>query len=225
MGKLIVIEAGDGSGKATQAKRLLEHLKRAGVNVREVSFPDYESDSSALVKMYLRGDFGRSAEDVNAYAASAFYAVDRFASFRTQWRRDYERETVILADRYVTSNMVHQAVKIEDPSDRKAFIDWVDDFEYEKLGLPRPDLVFFLDMKPEVSARLIARRAEMSGQAEDIHEKDRTYLVKCHELYSALAKERGWVTIKADDGDEPRGVDEVHEDVWKHVQGLIDFCC
>lgn len=225
MGKLIVIEAGDGSGKATQAKRLLEHLKRAGVNVREVSFPDYESDSSALVKMYLRGDFGRSAEDVNAYAASAFYAVDRFASFRTQWRRDYERETVILADRYVTSNMVHQAVKIEDPSDRKAFIDWVDDFEYEKLGLPRPDLVFFLDMKPEVSARLIARRAEMSGQAEDIHEKDGAYLVKCHELYSALAKERGWVTIKADDGDEPRGVDEVHEDVWKHVQSLIDFCC
>ena len=194
-GKLIIIEAGDGSGKATQTKALYEHLCREGYRVHRVEFPDYAADSSMLVRMYLRGDFGGHAEDVNAYAASTFFAVDRYASYRMKWKKAYEAGAIILADRYTTSNMVHQAVKLTDMEERESFLDWLWDFEFNKLGLPVPDKVVFLDMDPEVADRLIAARAVAQAQERDIHERDKEYLHRCHAAYEELAKKYGWTRV------------------------------
>ena len=219
-GKLIVIEAGDGSGKATQTKALYEHLKRDGKSVHRISFPDYASDSSALVKMYLNGSFGGHAEDVNAYAASTFYAADRYASYRMKWKSLYEAGDIILADRYTTSNMVHQAVKLTDAAERGAFLDWLWDFEFGKLGLPVPDLVVFLDMPPEISDRLIAERAEEKAQAKDIHEKDAEYLHRCHAAYLELAAKYGWRRVACAKDGAIRGIEEIHQDVYQEVMEL-----
>ena len=161
-GKLIVIEAGDGSGKATQTALLFKRCSEAGKVVRQISFPDYDSPSSALIKMYLRGDFGFEATSVNAYAASLFYAVDRFASYQKTWRTFLEGGGIVIADRYVTSNMAHQAVKITDAVARKNFLAWLCDLEYEKLALPKPDKVIFLDMPPDAAQKLIAVRNRTS---------------------------------------------------------------
>lgn len=219
-GKLIVIEAGDGCGKATQTKVLFARLQAEGFSVKKIEFPDYDSPAAMPVKMYLGGEFGSTADEVNAYAASTFFAVDRFASYRKKWGRDYEDGTVILADRYTTSNLVHQAVKITDEKEREAYFDWLTDFEYGKLGLPAPDEVIFLDMKPEVSAKLIAQRAE-AGREKDIHEQDEAYLVRCHEAYAALAKREGWKTVSCDDGEKPRSIEEISEEIYSIVKGIL----
>lgn len=150
-GKLIVLEGIDGSGKATQSGLLEDHLIKRGKDVMHISFPDYGSPSSALVKMYLNGDFGRAPGDVNPYAASMLYAVDRFASFRMKWKSFYENGGVVIADRYTTSNMVHQMTKYDDEGKRKEFLSWLDHMEYEELELPRPDVVILLDVPPAVS--------------------------------------------------------------------------
>ena len=215
-GKLIVIEAGDGAGKATQTRKLFERLSSKGYNVRQISFPDYESPSSALVKMYLNGDFGSHADDVDACAASTFYAVDRYASYRMNWKQFHDAGGIILADRYVTSNMVHQAVKITDDNERNAFLDWLDDFEYVKLKLPRPDLVIFLDMPPEISERLIVAR-----NRTDIHERDREYQRRCYKAYKELAQKYNWLTINCSINDDPRSIEAIHEDIFKQVDVLL----
>ena len=220
-GKLLVLEAGDGSGKATQTKMLEERLAAEGRRVRQVEFPDYESPSSALVRMYLGGDFGERASEVNAYAASAFFAVDRYASFQTKWRADLEAGAIILADRYTTANMVHQAVKIEDEAEREAFFAWLEDFEYGKLALPRPDLVLFLDMDPAVSRRLIAARAAASGAARDIHERDEDYLVRCHRASINLAARCGWQRIRCSEAGEPLSREAVHEEIYEAVRRIL----
>ena len=220
-GQLIILEAGDGSGKATQTRLLAARLRTEGRTVREVEFPDYGSPSSALVRMYLGGDFGAQAADVNAYAASSFFAVDRYASFQTKWRADYEAGAVILADRYTTANMVHQAVKIEDAAAREAFLAWLEDFEYEKLALPRPDLVLFLDMDPAVSRRLIAARAAASGAARDIHERDEDYLVRCHRASVNLAARCGWQRIRCSEAGEPLSREAVHEKIYEAVRRIL----
>ncbi len=224
-GKLIIIEAGDGCGKATQTRELCDHLKRYSYPVKKVEFPDYESDSSALVKMYLGGSFGDKAGDVNAYAASTFYAVDRYASYRMKWQKEYESGGIILADRYVTANMVHQAVKLTNPEERENFLKWLWDFEYVKLGLPVPDLVIFLDMDPAVSDRLISARAAEDGNSKDIHERDTSYLHRCYEAYSELADKYGWVRIPCSeekDGEPgPRTIEAIHEDVYRKVLEIL----
>ena len=220
-GKLIILEAGDGSGKATQTRLLAAHLRAEGRTVREVEFPDYESPSSALVRMYLGGDFGERASEVNAYAASAFFAVDRYASFQMKWRADLEAGAIVLADRYTTANMVHQAVKIEDETEREAFLAWLEDFEYEKLALPRPDLVLFLDMDPAVSRRLIAARAAASGAARDIHERDEDYLVRCHRTSVNLAARCGWQRIRCSEAGEPLSREAVHEKIYEAVRRIL----
>ena len=214
-GKLIVIEAGDGSGKATQTKKLFERLTAEGRKVKQVSFPAYDSPSSSLVKMYLNGDFGNHADDVNAYAASSFYAVDRYASFKTSWKDFYDEGGIILADRYTTSNMVHQAVKIADEVERNKFLDWLDDFEYVKLKLPRPDVVFFLDMPPAISERLVKER-----NRNDIHEKDFGYLHRCYDSYKELSRKFNWITINCSEGNQPRTIDDIHEDIFNVVKRL-----
>ena len=157
MGKLIIIEGLDGCGKSTQTALLEKYFQNENINYKKIKLPDYESKSSALVKMYLGGEFGENADDVNAYAAGAFYAVDRFASYKLDWGKDYEAGTLILADRYATSNSIYQMEKI-DEAKWDEYLDWSADFEYNKIGIPKPDLVIFLDMPVEVSQKLMTSR-------------------------------------------------------------------
>lgn len=220
-GKLIIIEAGDGCGKATQTKALYEYLLAQGKRVHQVSFPDYESESSALVKMYLGGRFGSRAEDVNAYAASVFYAVDRYASFQTKWRQWYEDGAIIIADRYTTSNMVHQAVKFDSEREREAYLNWLYDLEFVKMGLPEPDAVLFLDMPPQLSARLIQQRAEAAHAVKDLHERDDAYLQRCHAAYAALAQKYGWHVIACAEDMELKTIAAIQREICLVVQPYI----
>ena len=218
--KLLIIEAGDGSGKATQTRKLYDRLLSEGARVHRVEFPDYEADGSMLVRMYLRGDFGAHADDVNAYAASTFFAADRYASYRMKWQKYYEAGDIILADRYTTSNMVHQAVKLIDRAERESFLAWLWDYEFNKLGLPVPDLVVFLDMEPEAADRLIVERAKTTGQS-DIHERDKKYLHRCHDAYLELAKKYNWAQVKCSEEGNPLPVEQIHAEVYKAVQELL----
>ena len=221
-GKLITIEAGDGSGKATQTRALMEHLVKDGYRVVKVEYPDYKSDSSALVKMYLGGEFGEHAEDVDAYGASTFFAVDRYASFHLNWKQAYEDGAIILADRYTTSNMVHQAVKLTDPIEREEFLTWLWDFEFGKLKLPVPDVVVYLDMDPEVSDRLINERAAHNAdRKKDIHEKDTNYLHRCHDAYNWVAAKYGWEKVVCSKDGQPRSIEEIHKDVYSAVRRYL----
>lgn len=221
-GKLITIEAGDGSGKATQTKALYDRLLAEGYQVLKVEYPDYQSESSALVRMYLGGEFGQQAENVSAYGASAFFAVDRYASYLLKWRQAYESGWIILADRYTTSNMVHQAVKLKDSAEREEFLIWLWDFEFGRLQLPVPDRVIYLDMPPEISDRLInSRAAKDSSRKKDIHEKDTSYLHHCHRAYNEVAEKYGWVKISCAQQGNLRTVQDIHEDVYQAVKEIL----
>lgn len=221
-GKLITIEAGDGSGKATQTKALYDRLLAEGYQVLKVEYPDYQSESSALVRMYLGGEFGQQAENVSAYGASSFFAVDRYASYLLKWRQAYESGWIILADRYTTSNMVHQAVKLNDPAEREEFLTWLWDFEFGRLQLPVPDRVIYLDMPPEISDRLInSRAAKDSSRKKDIHEKDTSYLHHCHRAYNEVAEKYGWVKISCAQQGNLRTVQDIHEDVYQAVKEIL----
>ncbi len=212
-GKLIVIEGLDSSGKETQSRMLEEHFKKEGVNCSRVEFPNYKSESSALVKMYLRGDFGSNASDVNPYAASSFYAVDRYASYKTEFEDFYKNGGLVIADRYTTSNMIHQASKLESGKDE--FVEWIMNYEYELLGLPRPDRVIFLNMPTDVAVKLMQNRINKAtgGEKKDIHEKDIAYLKATYAEAMRLAKKLGWSVVNCSDGENPRGVLEIHEDI------------
>ncbi len=219
-GKLIILEAGDASGKETQTRLLYERLRSEGRDVTRVSFPDYDSDSSALVRMYLRGDFGAQAADVDAYAASVFFAVDRYASFHMKWGEAYRKGGVILSDRYTTSNLAHQAVKLDSENARDEYFSWLEDFEYARLGLPRPDLVVFLDMPPESSDRLLVARSKETGAA-DIHEKDRGYLHRVHDAYVVAARRFDWARVSCGEGATPRKPEAIAEDVYRAVLPVL----
>lgn len=221
-GKLITIEAGDGSGKATQTKALYDRLLAEGYQVLKVEYPDYQSESSALVRMYLGGEFGQQAENVSAYGASSFFAVDRYASYLLKWRQAYESGWIILADRYTTSNMVHQAVKLKNSVEREEFLTWLWDFEFGRLQLPVPDRVIYLDMPPEISDRLInSRAAKDSSRKKDIHEKDTSYLHHCHRAYNEVAEKYGWVKISCAQQGNLRTVQDIHEDVYQAVKEIL----
>ncbi len=226
MGKLIVIEGSDGSGKETQTRLLYEYLKAQGRRVRRVSYPNYDSPSSSLVKMYLGSEFGPDAYAVNAYVASAFYAVDRFASYLKEWKAFYESdsgdggEPIVICDRYVTSNMLHQASKLDTPEEKLAFLDWEYDFEYTKGGLPVPDCVFFLDVKPEVSLRLMKDRANKITHEtrKDIHEADPGFLEKSYANSLLLAERYGWERIGCcDGGGNLKSIEEIHEMICRKL--------
>ena len=175
MGKLIVIEGTDSSGKETQTKRLFEKLEEKGLKVKKISFPNYDSPACEPVKMYLSGAFGEDAMKVNPYPVSTMYAIDRYASFKTDWEKFYNEDGIIVTDRYVTSNMVHQASKIKDLDEKKQYLNWLEDLEYEKMGIPRPDLVIFLNMPTEMAVKLMAeRKNKITGEEKkDIHERDK----------------------------------------------------
>lgn len=222
-GKLIVIESGsDASGKATQSKRLLEALKKDGLNVRKVEFPNYKSDSSALVKMYLNGDFGKDPSDVNPYVASTFYAVDRYASYKTDWEEFYNSGGIIVLDRYTTSNMVHQGVKMEQ-QDRDEFLDWLWNLEFDLYGLPVPDCVMFLDMPPVYSAELMKERENKitGGMEKDIHESNTEYLVQSYNNALYIAEKYKWNRISCTDGNGIREIEDIHNEIYKLVRNGI----
>lgn len=219
MGKLIVIEGLDGSGKATQTKLLQEYLAAQGISVRRVSFPDYESDSSALVKMYLAGTFGDKPGDVNAYAASSFYAVDRYAGFKKDWGAFYENGGVIVADRYTTSNAIHQCSKL-DKEQWDTYLDWLFAFEYDLLGIPAPDVVIYLKVDPEISQKLMSGRYHGDESRKDIHEKDVAYLKKSREAAEYCCEKLGWKKIECSGSDGMRSIEEIQKDIVSILQSI-----
>lgn len=222
-GKLVIIEGGDGSGKATQTDLLVRRLRQEGRQVRSVSFPDYDSESSALVKMYLRGDFGTDADAVNPYAASAFYAVDRFASYQMQWKRFLQDGGIVVADRYTTSNMLYQMIKIESQEAQHAYLDWLWDFEFVKLGLPVPDAVVLLDVPLTVTEQLMAKRqGKTGGTTGDIHEGNEGFLRKCHNAYDVLARRYGWLRVSCAQEGQMRPAGAIHDDVYQLVQAVLN---
>ena len=210
--RFIVIDGLDGSGKATQSKLLCKRLCEMGYKARTISFPDYESDSSALVKMYLGGKLGSSPDDVNAYAASTFYAVDRVASYINTWRKDYESYDYIIADRYTTSNIIHQMAKVAE-SERDSYIDWLFDFEYKRLELPAPDMVIFLDVDPAISQKLIYGRYGGDESKKDIHESDVAYLLRCRSSAVYAIEHLGWVRIDCTEGGEMRSIENINDEI------------
>ena len=215
MGKLIVIEGVDASGKATQTKLLYEYLKEKEGKVLKVEFPDYESPSSSLVKMYLNGEFGETADDVNPYIASTFFAGDRFASYKTKWEKFYKDDYIIVADRYVTANMIHQASKFSTTEEKVKFIDWLCEYEYGLLNLPRPTVKIFLDVPPKVSEELMRERLnKFSGEAEkDIHERDKDYLKKTYENAKFVAKNYGFNIINCVEDGKLRTISDIQEEI------------
>lgn len=221
MGKLIVLEGTDGSGKSTQFRLLTQRLAEEGKKFRKLVFPQYQEESSALIRMYLSGEFGSRPEDVNGYAASAFYAVDRYASYKKIWQQDYENGGLILSDRYTTSNAVHQGSKVE-PSQRRAFFAWLEDFEFVRLGLPRPDLVLYLDVPTELSERMMRRREHDTNTHADIHEQDLAYLRFCRQTGKEAAAAYGWYVVNCADGEKMRSIEDIHEEIYSLVHACLE---
>ena len=221
MGKLIVIEGTDGSGKSTQFRLLSERLTSEHVQFRHLVFPRYDQESSALIRMYLGGQFGDKPSDVNAYAASAFYAVDRYASYKMDWGQWYENGGLVLSDRYTTSNAVHQASK--EPGDRQEqYLQWLYDFEYEKMGLPRPDLTLYLDVPTDFTERLLRNREQATNTQADIHEQDTGYLATCRKTGRNAAAYYGWTVIHCVKDGAMRSIEDIHQEIYQHVKKCLE---
>ena len=221
MGKLIVIEGTDGSGKSTQFKLLTQRLQENHHEFQKLVFPQYAEPSSALIRMYLGGEFGSNPSDVNAYAASAFYAVDRYASFKKVWGEWYDNGGLIVSDRYATSNAVHQASK--EPEEKQAdYLKWLYDFEYNKLGLPCPDLVIYLDVPTDFTEKMMRRREADTNTTADIHEKDLAYLSTCRRMGKKAADYYGWTVIDCVQDGTMRSIEDIHEEIYRHVAACLE---
>ena len=220
MGKLIVIEGLDGSGKSTQLSLLEKNLEKLGMDVKTISFPDYAEKSSTLVKMYLNGDFGDKPGDVNAYAASLFYAVDRFASYSRHWKDYYENGGTVIAGRYVTSNAVHQTAKLP-KEEWENYLSWLYELEYGKVGIPKPDLVIFLDMPTDLSKKLLEHRYSGDEEKKDIHEKDIEYQNMCRQAAYYNVEHAGWKVISCAKDGEIRTVEDIAAEVLSVVMEVI----
>lgn len=221
MGKLIVFEGTDGSGKSTQFELLAKRLEAEQIGFQRLRFPQYEEPSSALIRMYLGGAFGDDPEAVNAYAASTFYAVDRYASYQCVWKDYYQGGGLVVSDRYTTSNAVHQGSKVPE-GERAEFFRWLYDLEYDRMGLPRPDLVVLLDMPVELSEQLMRKREQSTGTHADIHERDEDYLKKCRDVALHAAKYYGWRTVSCAKDGAIRGVEDIREEVYAIVKSCLE---
>lgn len=220
-GKLIVLEGTDGAGKATQARLMAQRLEREDVRFREVDFPRYGSPFAVPVERYLQGELGKRPGDVSAYAASTLYAVDRYASYRQDWGADYTGGALILANRYTTSNAVHQASKLPE-EERQEYLDWLFDLEYRRLALPEPDLVIYLDLPAEISAQMLRLRQEATHTKGDIHEQDGAYLRACRESARTIAKRLGWRVVDCSRAGAVRTPEEIHQELWTLVRPLTE---
>ena len=221
MGKLIVIEGTDGSGKSTQFRLLAEHLNKDGHVFKNVVFPQYNEPSSALIRMYLGGEFGTDPMDVNAYAASTFYAVDRYASYKKEWGQWYENGGLVICDRYTTSNAVHQASKICG-TERSEFLSWLYDLEYQKMKLPRPDLVIYLDVPTDFTIKMLRSREAQTDTHADIHEANSEYLKTCRKMGREAADYYRWTVIHCVRDDNMRSIEDIHAEIYKHVMTCLE---
>lgn len=220
MGIFIDLEGLDGSGKTTQTELICKRLKDDGIDYRQIKLPDYESDSSILVRKYLAGDFGKNAGDVNAYAASVLYAADRFASYTEKWGEDYRSGKLIFADRYTPANALYQMTKL-DKADWDPFLQWLFDFEYEKIGIPAPDKVIFLDMPVEVSQRLMTSRYNGDESKKDVHEANVEFLNACREAALYAADKYGWSVVECAENGEPLPIDVINDKVYKILSDTL----
>ena len=221
MGKLIVFEGTDGTGKSTQYARACERLEAQNVRFEKIKFPQYDEPSSALIKMYLAGEFGSDPEKINPYAASTFYAVDRYAGFARGWKDFYDKGGLIVCDRYTTSNAVHQASK-EPEETRQAFLKWLYDFEYDRLGLPRPDLTLYLDVPTDFTEQLLRHREQDTHTTADIHERNSAYLASCRRTGRAAAEYYGWTIISCTENGKMRSIEDIHEEIYRHVAACLE---
>ncbi|MCI9039141.1 MAG: thymidylate kinase [Clostridia bacterium] len=223
MGKVFVIDGTDGSGKQTQFERLQNRLTEEGIDYRTVSFPNYDSPSSSLVKMYLSGEFGENAKDVSPYIASTFYAADRYATYTTKYKEYYENGGIILADRYTTANMVHQAGKIQDKEEREKFLEWLWNLEFELYGLPVPAEVFFLKMPPEKALELIKSRENKFTHStqKDIHERDKSHITDSFNAACSVAQKYNWYTVECTKDGQVRTIDDIHEEIFQEIRKHI----
>ena len=219
-GQLIVIEGVDGSGKQTQTQLLYDRLVKAGEKVMKISYPRYDKKSSAMVKLYLEGAFGQDPGTISPYIASTFYAADRYASYKEDYEDFLTQGGLVLVDRYTTSNMVHQAGKIKDPDERKRFLDWLWDFEFNLYGLPIPDQVFFLNIPPEINQQLIKNRNnKITGQQQkDIHESSPEHLRDSYQSALALVAEYGWTEINCVKNNQLRSIESIHQEIWECIK-------
>ena len=222
-GKLIVIDGVDSSGKQTQVEILYNKLKAEGLKVKRISFPNYESNSSALVKMYLAGDLGTNPDELDPYAISTFYAADRYISYITDWKKDLDDGYIIIADRYVSSNMIHQAAKIKDINAKKIFLDWLDSFEYGVYKLPKPDIVVFLNMPVEYAVKLMAeRKNKITGdEKKDIHERDVAYLQESYNNAMFIANEYSWNIVNCVNNSAVRKIEDIASEIYSYVKNLL----
>lgn len=217
MGYIIVIEGTDGCGKQTQTRALYERLKSCGYNVIIQSFPNYDSPSSSPVKMYLGGEFG-GEKSMDAYQASALYAVDRLCTYQKDLKQFYEDGGIILFDRYVESNMLHQAGKIEDREEVNKFLDWLERLEFGDLKLPRPNRVVFLDVPVEVSIKLAHERPNLkSNTKKDIHEENPEHIHRAYNSGKYVSQKYGWDVIQCTEDGKMKSIEAISDLIWEKV--------
>lgn len=223
-GIIISIEGTDGAGKHTQQQLLMESLISEGYKVTNQAFPNYESDSSKPVKMYLSGEFGNNANSLDAYQASVLFAVDRLCTYKKSLESHYNDGEILLFDRYVQSNFIHQCSKIDDPEKKLEFIKWEENLEYDTLSLPRPDLTFFIEMPIEKSLELAKARGDYkTGTTKDIHEEDSTYMKKSYDNGLTLAKKLGWTLIHCvDENNNLKSIDEIHQEISQKTKEYLN---
>lgn len=222
-GKLFVIDGTDGSGKQTQFNKLVEHMESDNIPFMKLSFPRYDNPSSSLVKMYLGGEFGENAKEISPYIASTFYAADRYAAYKQEFEQYYKQGGIILADRYTTANMVHQAGKIEDQQERETFLNWLWDFEFRLYGIPVPTETFFLNMPPEYALKLMENREnKITHEAKkDIHERDKNHIIDSYHAACDLVEKYNWYEVKCIRENSIRTVEDIHEEIYAEIKRHI----
>lgn len=225
MGQIFVIEGTDGSGKQTQVQKLQERLEKEGIKYKKISFPNYDSPTSTLVKMYLSGEFGENAQEISPYIASTFYAVDRYGTYQKELKEYYENGGIIIADRYTTANMVHQAGKIKDEEERDKFLQWLWDLEFNIYKLPQPTKAFFLDMPPVYALKLIENRENKitHEQKKDIHERDKNHIINSYQEACAVADKYDWYRVECINKNEIRSIEDIHEEIYNEIVKYISI--
>ena len=223
MGKLFVIDGTDGSGKQTQLEKLKQRLTQEKIEFKSVSFPNYESPSSSLVKIYLNGELSEDPKEISPYIASTFYAADRYITFKKEYEEYYKNGGIILADRYTTSNMVHQAGKIKDDEEREKFLNWLWDFEFNLYGLPIPTEVFFLNMPTEYALKLMENRKNKITKEEkkDIHERNQEHMKDAYNEACKLSKKYNWKEIKCVKDGKIRTIEDIHEEIYQEIKSKL----